>query len=71
MTIAPGLEEAARVARSRARLIRSTTKGGSAIAIGLEDLAQELDGMARRAQARTTKPDLLTSPAAAPAQAAE
>ncbi|KAA0579033.1 hypothetical protein FZ983_17060 [Azospirillum sp. B21] len=71
MTIAPGLQEAARVARARAKLIRSTTKGGSAIAIGLEDFAEELDGMTRRAQARPTKPDLLTSPASAPAQAAE
>lgn len=71
MTTALGLQEAARVARSRARLIRSTTKGGSAIAIGLEDLAEELDGMARRAQARTGGPDLLSSPAAAPTRAAE
>lgn len=68
---APGLQEAARVARSRACLIRSGTKGGSAVAIGLDDLADELECMAERAAARAPQPDLLTSPAAAPAQAAE
>lgn len=73
MTIdtAPGLELAASVARNRAKLIRSTTRTGSAIAIGLDDLATELERMAERASARASQPDLLTSPAAAPAPAAE
>ncbi|PGH55905.1 hypothetical protein CRT60_21895 [Azospirillum palustre] len=66
-----GLQEAARVARSRACLIRSGTKGGSAVAIGLDDLADELERMAERARTRASHFDLITSPAAAPAQAAE
>lgn len=56
---APGLHVAASVARSRASLIRSCTKGGSAAAIALDDLALELDRMARRAGARDVQPDLL------------
>lgn len=73
MTIntAPGLLKAASVARSRAKLIRSTTKGGSAAAIALDDVAAEYERMARRSETRASQPDLLTSPAAAPAQAAE
>ncbi len=71
MTTAPGLLEAARVARSRANLIRSATKGGSAAAIALDDVAAEYERMARRAETRASQPDLLTSPAAAPANAAE
>lgn len=68
---APGLEMAASVARSRAKLIASTTRGGSAAAIALRDIATELERMAERAAARASQPDLLTSPAAAPVQAAE
>lgn len=68
---APGLELAASVARSRAKLIRKTTRTGSAAAIAYDDLATELERMAERAAARASQPDLLTSPAAAPAQAAE
>lgn len=67
---APGLELAASVARSRAKLIASTTRGGSAAAIALNDLATELERMAERAATRTSPPDLLTNPAA-PAHAAE
>ncbi|MBP2301550.1 hypothetical protein [Azospirillum picis] len=58
---APGLVLAASVARSRAKLIRSGTKGGSAAAIGLEDLAAEYERMARRAEARAAQPDLLAA----------
>lgn len=68
---APGLLLAASVARSRAKLIASTTRGGSAAAIALNDVATEYERMARREQDRASQPDLLTSPAAAPAQAAE
>ena len=68
---APGLELAASVARNRAKLIRKTTRTGSAAAIAYDDLATELERMAERAAARASQPDLLTSPAAAPAQAAE
>lgn len=68
---APGLQLAASVARRRAKLIASTTRGGSAAAIALHDIATELERMAERAAARASQPDLLTSPAAAPAQAAE
>ena len=67
---APGLELAASVARSRAKLIAKTTRGGSAVAIGLHDIATELERMAAREKAREQQGDLLTSPAA-PAQAAE
>lgn len=68
---APGLLVAASVARARAKLILSTTRTGSAAAIAYDDLAAELERMAVRAQARADRGDLLTSPAAAPAQAAE
>lgn len=56
---APGLELAASVARGRAKLIASTTRGGSAVAIGLRDLATELERMAARAKARADQADLL------------
>lgn len=56
---APGLELAASVARSRAKLIASTTRGGSAVAIGLHDLATELERMASRAKAREEQADML------------
>ncbi|CAO3404284.1 hypothetical protein [Azospirillum palustre] len=67
---APGLELAASVARSRAKLFASATRGGSAAAIALNDLATELERMAERGAARTSPPDLLTNPAA-PVPAAE
>ncbi|WP_376956333.1 hypothetical protein ABNQ39_00035 (plasmid) [Azospirillum sp. A26] len=68
---APGLELAASVARNRAKLIRKATRTGSAAAIAYDDLATEYERMAARAKAQDSQPDLLTSPAAAPANAAE
>lgn len=56
---APGLELAASVARNRAKLIASTTRGGSAAAIALNDLATELERMAARAKARADQADML------------
>jgi hypothetical protein len=56
---APGLREAASIARSRAKLIASTTRGGSAAAIAYDDLATELERMAVRAQARADQADML------------
>jgi hypothetical protein len=56
---APGLELAASVARSRAKLIAKTTRGGSAAAIALNDIATELERMAGRAKARETQADML------------
>lgn len=56
---APGLELAASVARSRAKLIRKTTRTGSAAAIAYDDLATELERMAERAKAREAQADML------------
>ncbi|CAO3358639.1 hypothetical protein [Azospirillum palustre] len=56
---APGLELAASVARSRAKLIRSATRTGSAAAIAYDDLATEYERMAARAKARADQPDML------------
>ena len=56
---APGLLRAASIARGRAKLIRSGTKGGSAAAIALDDVAAEYERMAQRADARAVQPDLL------------
>lgn len=56
---APGLELAASIARSRAALIRKTTRTGSAAAIAYDDLATELERMAERAKVRDGQADLL------------
>lgn len=56
---APGLELAASVARNRAKLIRETTRTGSAAAIAYDDLATELERMAARAKAWADQADML------------
>ncbi len=56
---APGLQLAASVARSRAKLIRKTTRTGSAAAIAYDDLATELERMAERTKAREQQADML------------
>ncbi|QCG94994.1 hypothetical protein E6C67_14275 [Azospirillum sp. TSA2s] len=56
---APGLELAASVARNRAKLIRKTTRTGSAAAIAYDDLATELERMAAREKAREQQTDML------------